>query len=71
MFIAKQIRIHLIRPYGRIGLNTVHILELHDSYRFYQSAINQFKPLENYEILKFYLVLSSSSEIFQDTLSTL
>jgi hypothetical protein len=27
--------------------------------------------LERYEILKFYLVMSSSSEIFQDTLSTL
>jgi hypothetical protein len=27
--------------------------------------------LERYEILKFYLVMSSSSEIFQDTMSTL
>jgi hypothetical protein len=49
----------------------IQILELHDSYRFYQLAINKFKPLESYQILKFYLVKCSSSEISQDNLSVL
>jgi hypothetical protein len=49
----------------------IQILELHDSYWFYQLAINKFKRLESYEILKFYLVKCSSSEISQDNLSVL
>jgi hypothetical protein len=49
----------------------IQILELHDSYRFYQLAINKFKRLESYQILKFYLVMCSSSEISQDNLSIL